>query len=188
MSLPPITLTLASSALANSLAASSSFSFSAGRCSAHCPRGPSSLLDWASCRAWLCVVAQALFSPAPPFVLGLQTCSGSRRAGSATRRAPEQEGFFSCAAPLPIVSFDHLIRSRQQGRRHGEAEGAGGLHIDDEFVFRGLLHRQVTGLLCIHDPYDILGTSPKHVSGVRTIGQKTPVPCVKAKWVYGGKF
>jgi hypothetical protein len=43
------------------------------------------------------------------------------------------------------VLLDHLIRPRQQRRRDREAEGLGGLEIDDEFERRGLLDREVGG-------------------------------------------
>jgi hypothetical protein len=42
-------------------------------------------------------------------------------------------------------SFGHLVRARLQCRRHGEAEGLGGLQIDVELDLRRLLHRQVGG-------------------------------------------
>src|SRR4051812_15229022 len=39
-------------------------------------------------------------------------------------------------APRQLASlFNHLIRPRQQRRRHRDAEGAGGLEVYDEFVF-----------------------------------------------------
>ena len=38
--------------------------------------------------------------------------------------------------------FDHLVRSRQQRRRHGEAEGAGGAEVDRKLEFGRLLDRQ----------------------------------------------
>lgn len=39
--------------------------------------------------------------------------------------------------------FDHLSGSDEQGLRHGEADGLGGLEIDDELEFCRLLDRQV---------------------------------------------
>src|SRR5215470_2021677 len=41
-------------------------------------------------------------------------------------------------------SFDDLIRSQQQRLRDGQAERLRGLEVDDQFEFRGLLHRDVT--------------------------------------------
>jgi hypothetical protein len=43
-------------------------------------------------------------------------------------------------APQQTASlFDHLISAGKQLRRYGEAERLGGLEIDDQFDFRGLL-------------------------------------------------
>src|SRR5262249_34349201 len=44
-----------------------------------------------------------------------------------------------------IHLFNDLIRPRQQRRRDRQAEGLGGLEIDDEFELGGLLHRQIGG-------------------------------------------
>jgi hypothetical protein len=46
-------------------------------------------------------------------------------------------------APLGHPLLDHLISGRQQRLRDGEAERLGGLEVDDELDFCGLLYRQV---------------------------------------------
>ena len=43
-------------------------------------------------------------------------------------------------------SPDHFIRLKQERRGDGEAERLGGLEVDDEFEFHGLLHGQVRRL------------------------------------------
>jgi hypothetical protein len=52
--------------------------------------------------------------------------SASYAAGALARRAAEL---------LLFASLDHLIRPRQQRGWDGEAEGLGGLEVDDQFNF-----------------------------------------------------
>jgi hypothetical protein len=51
--------------------------------------------------------------------------------------------------------LDHLVGGRQQRFRDGQAERRGGLHVDEEFDFRGLLDRQVGGLVALKNPAGI---------------------------------
>src|SRR6266567_4772835 len=48
-------------------------------------------------------------------------------------------------------SLDHLVGAAEQRRRHGDAKRLSGLEIEDQFDFRGLLHRQVGGLLALEN-------------------------------------
>ena len=53
---------------------------------------------------------------------------------------------FASDAPQQIAYlFDHLIGGDHQRLRHCDAEGLGGLEIDKQFNFRGLLDRQIGG-------------------------------------------
>ena len=54
-------------------------------------------------------------------------------------------------------SFDHLVGAAREGQRHGNAERLGGLEVEDQLDLRGLLHRQVSGLL-----------APENAPGVET--------------------
>src|SRR5215813_5476583 len=74
------------------------------------------------------------------------------------------------AAPL----LDHLIRPRQQRWRDGQAEGLGGLEVDDELELRGLLDRQVRWLGSLEDPIDVGGYTSVDLSVVGAIAHKSP--------------
>jgi hypothetical protein len=43
------------------------------------------------------------------------------------------------------------VFTREHARRNGEAERLGGLEVDDELDFRGLLDRKVCGLVAIEN-------------------------------------
>src|SRR5262249_60804762 len=75
-------------------------------------------------------------------------CQGSGEStASDAARAEETE-----AIGYPL--FDHLIRPQQQRRRDGEAEGLGGLQIDDELELGGLLDGKVRRLGALEDAID----------------------------------
>ena len=58
------------------------------------------------------------------------------------RGSPRAFGWASPCARL----LDHLVRLEQERRRDREAQGLGGLQVDDEFELHRPLHRQVPGL------------------------------------------
>src|SRR5262249_23556388 len=51
-------------------------------------------------------------------------------------------------------SLNYLIRPRQQRRRDGQAEGLGGLEVDDQLELGGLLDGEVGGLGTLEDLVD----------------------------------
>jgi hypothetical protein len=66
--------------------------------------------------------------------------------------------------------FDNLIGAAKQREWHCEAQRLGGLHVDDQFNLRDLLHRQVSGLLALENATSVHAdrTGPKidRVGGV----------------------
>src|SRR5262245_19720627 len=55
------------------------------------------------------------------------------------------------ASPL----FDDLVGTGEQRRRDFQAEGLGGVEVDDELEFGGRLDRQIAGLFSAQDSVDI---------------------------------
>jgi hypothetical protein len=84
----------------------------------------------------------------PPFQLG-RTPKLYQLALQANARFASKSGRHQTRSSFPISAtrrpgaplFDHLVRSSKRGR-YCEAERLGGLHIDDQKVFRRQLHRK----------------------------------------------
>jgi|SRR5260370_1423820 len=55
----------------------------------------------------------------------------------------------------PRVLFDHLIRTGDQRRRHGEAECPRSFEVDHQFELGGLNDRQLGRLFALEDSADI---------------------------------
>ncbi len=62
--------------------------------------------------------------------------------------------------------FDHLVGTGEHGRRHGEAEGLGGLEIDHQLVLCRRLHRKIGWLLSLEDTIDIASGSAMRAESV----------------------
>src|SRR3974377_238154 len=68
--------------------------------------------------------------------------------------------------------LDHLIGGHLHDLWNCQAERLGGLEIDDEFDFRGLLHRKLGRLIALEDAIDIEGRLPELVVYVRSIREE----------------
>src|SRR5882724_5141305 len=85
--------------------------------------------------------------------------------------------------------LDHLIRPRQQRRRDRQAEGLGGLEVDDQLELRRLLDGQIARLGALENLVHVGRGAPKQISKVRSIGHKAPgidiLPPWKHRWQPG---
>src|ERR1700722_17142131 len=66
--------------------------------------------------------------------------------------------------------FDHLVGGRDDGRRHGPAQGLCSPQIEHEFEFRDLFNGQVGGLRALQDPVDKIRAAPVHLREIFAIG------------------
>src|SRR5882762_7073894 len=66
-------------------------------------------------------------------------------------------------------SLDHLIRSQQQRRRDGEADGLGRLEVDDQLELRRLLDREIPRLRALEDLVDEESRAPEEIRVVRAV-------------------
>ena len=62
-----------------------------------------------------------------------------------------------------LALLDDLVGGSQQRFRDGEAEGLGGLEIDDQFEFCWRLHRQFAWTFTFENPVNIRCGSPKDI-------------------------
>src|SRR5258706_13472358 len=86
-------------------------------------------------------------------------CAGPRE--DAARAELGRRALMVPRAEIPDL-FDHLIRPEQERFRDGQAEGLGGLEIDDQLELRGLLHGEIGGLGPLEDLVHEVGGALVH--------------------------
>jgi hypothetical protein len=64
-------------------------------------------------------------------------------------------GVSGCFTRWPRVLLNYFVGSGQQRLRDGEAEGLGGLEVDDELELGGLHDREVGGLFALENPTSV---------------------------------
>src|SRR5436190_10323123 len=106
--------------------------------------------------------ALALFGRRP----GERVVSSRRRAAeNLTRSGCEQ------SQQEPEL-FDHLVSKLLKMQRHIQAERFGGIEVDDEFEFGGLLDWEVGWLGALQNFIHIRGGAPANVLNARSVGYK----------------
>jgi len=69
---------------------------------------------------------------------------------------------------------NHLVRLEEEAWGDGQAERLGGLEVDDQFVFHGPLHGQVSGLRPFQDFVDIRHRVPHDLDPIHPIDHEAP--------------
>src|SRR5712691_2020429 len=70
-------------------------------------------------------------------------------------------------------SLNHFIRTCQNRRRQRQAEGLGGLHVDDQLELRWLLDWQVAWLRSFENLVHVCGGVPVHRGEIRRVGDES---------------
>jgi hypothetical protein len=72
-----------------------------------------------------------------------------------------QKGLMPPGSAFAASSVDHIVGEGEQHRRHLNAERLGGLEVDDEVEFRGLLDGKIGRLGALQNLVDLDGGTPE---------------------------
>src|ERR1700730_1749119 len=90
-------------------------------------------------------------------------------------------------APQQTASlFDYLVGTAQQRNRKGKAERFRGLEIDHQLGIRGLLDRQVGGVLALENAAGIIASEAIGVGDVGSVAHQPASHYSFAPWVDRG--
>src|SRR6266404_7377878 len=92
--------------------------------------------------------------------------------------------------PLPrdaARSFNHLVRPREQHRRHTEPQGVGSLQVDHQFELGRRLHGKIAGIGALQDPVDIGCGAAEDIDGIAAVRNETAARSKHAQWIDCGQ-
>ena len=93
---------------------------------------------------------------------------------SSLNRDIHQSDRYVSLVPMSLVArFDRFVGAAKQPLRHREAEGLGGLEVDDERVPGPRLHRKVGRSLTLEDAIDVADSATRLVEKIGVVGPKT---------------
>src|SRR5262245_66462215 len=108
----------------------------------------------------------------------------ARRQAARPRTPPDAricDGEVSFEPPSRFTSLDHLVGAAEERDRDCETERLGGLHVDDEFDFRRLLHRQVRRVLALEDAAGVDATETIRVPDTASVAHQATGRCKFSK-------
>src|SRR6266446_3192786 len=76
------------------------------------------------------------------------------------------------AVQKKALLFDHLVGTREHGRRNVEIERLRSLEVDDQLVLGRCLHRQVWGLLALENAIHVASRAPVRLDQISPIGDQ----------------
>ena len=84
------------------------------------------------------------------------------------------EADIRCSAAITSLC-DHLVRSHQQDRRHGQIERAGGFEVKHRFVLDRRLDRQIGWFVAAKNTIDISRRLSIRVGDISPVGEQAAV-------------